>query len=300
MANILDAFKSGGKVLFNQSFMKGIQNFFEEDGFVTAMIDGALDEPAIFIPQFVWQTAGLFDDTRKTSFVYDDSLKSSLYGALAKIPGARNTLPSQFDVFGRDVKNPYNDIINAYINPANPRTDNSTPVSKELYEVYKQTGNKSVIPAVAPYYLTINDEKKVFTTEERQKYQQLTGGESAKQINNLLDDPAYKTLKADIKAEVIKDIYAYNTAQAKEELFGKELTSTQKKIEKYAEMGLDPEIYILVKTLQDGTSKASYEKAVDSVELDSYTKKLLLALNDAEGKKNEDALVKEAFKNYNK
>jgi hypothetical protein len=298
--NILDAFKSGGKVLFNQSFMKGIQNFFEEDGFVTAMIDGALDEPAIFIPQFVSQTAGLFDDTSRTSFVYDDSLKSSLYGALAKIPGARNILPAQFDVFGRDVKNPYNDVFNAYINPANPRTDNSTPVSKELYEVYKQTGDKSVIPAVAPYYLTINDEKKVFTTEERQKYQQLTGGESAKQINNLLDDPAYKTLKADIKAEVIKDIYAYNTAQAKEELFGKELTSTQKKIEKYAEMGLDPEIYILVKTLQDGTSKASYEKAVDSVELDSYTKKLLLALNDAEGKKNEDALVKEAFKNYNK
>ena len=297
--NILDALKTGGKVLYNQSFMKGIQNLFAEDDIVTALISGAFDEPAVFIPQMLSQTAGLFDKNTRTSYVYGNEFESAINSVKSKIPGLRNTLSTAVDVFGNEVKNPYNNIWDAYINPANPKSANATPVSEEVYRLLKATGDKSLIPAVSPNYVTINGEKVILSPSEKVEYQKLTGGESAKQIQDLLGEATYKALSDEIKAEVIKDIYEYNVAQAKEEMFGKSLNTTQAKIEKYEEMGLDPEIYLLVKAMQDGNTKASYEDAVNKTKLDGDTKKLLIAINNAEGKKNEDQLISQAFKQYN-
>lgn len=155
---------------------------------------------------------------------------------LLKIPWAREMLNPQLDVLGREVPN-NNNFFDAFINPANYNQANPTPASEEMYDVYQATGDKAVIPAVAPYNFTVNGEKISLSIEQRNEYQKIIGDIAIKSIEDYIKTDDYNAMSDADKAEAIKDIYSYATAVAKARISDYELSDRYKNISEYVDGG---------------------------------------------------------------
>ena len=206
---VVEAMRSGGNVLFNQSFMQSFQTLFTADNFVDGLVDAIVSDPSAFIPQISSQFANLFDDTRRTTYDKSSAFDTFLNSIKYKIPGLRNTLTEDVDVFGRDVPNSQSNVGNAFLNPANTYVDTSDAVTDHVYGLYKRLGNKNMIPAKAPYSITVNEQKINLSTEERAEYQRIMGSVAYKLIEALLQSEVYNSYSDVEKEKAIKDVYSY-------------------------------------------------------------------------------------------
>lgn len=209
IASIKDAFKTGGTILYNQSFLQSIQKLFTADDIIDGLFETLYSDPSAFIPQVMSQFATLFDDQRRVTFDKTDALKSALNAIIYKIPGLRNKLQADYDVFGRPVPNSQNNVYDAFLNPANQYTDTSDEVTNHVYALYKELGNKAMIPAKAPYSITVGGEKVNLTPEQRAEYQVTMGTVAYKIIEKLLESELYNSYTAEEQEVIIKDVYAY-------------------------------------------------------------------------------------------
>ena len=119
----------------------------------------------------------MVDDTQRTSFEYDKPIKSAINSLKAKIPIVSKTLEPTVDTMGREVKKygGKNNIFNVFLNPANVNTENISTSAEEIYRLYKETGDKTIMPRVAPYYINKNGEKIILKSEQKTEYQKDTG-----------------------------------------------------------------------------------------------------------------------------
>lgn len=216
--NIWNAIRSGGEVLYNQSFMKSIQILFTADSFIDGLFDELLNEPSVYIPQIASHLANATDDYRRVTYEPNKPFESALNKVKLKIPGLRQTLEKQVDVFGREVKNSQGNIFDAFINPANTFTNTSTKVSDELYSLYEQTGNKTVMPRVAPYYVEAKDKRYNFSAEERNDFQRISGNVTNDILEKAFATKEYTELSDEKKIKLISKVYGFATAYAKAEL----------------------------------------------------------------------------------
>lgn len=276
---ILTAMQSGGNVLYNQSFMQGIQNLFSEDNMMQGLLEGILSEPSKFTPQVMGQIAQFGDDTARTSFVYGQPLQTAVNKVKAKVPGMREELEPVVDVMGREVETD-NSAFNVFLNPANKYTENSTPEAKELYRLYQRTGEKSVIPPVAPYYFIVNGEKYIMTPEERTAYQKTTGKIISKELGGLMDTWRYKRLSDAGKVELVEKIAGYATAMAKVETNPKvSIGQEYQKAREAEKAGISPGIYFAVKAqLPDTPNKSEIETVIRRAALTKKQSYLLFSL----------------------
>ena len=212
--NLKEAFKAGGTVLFNQSFMKNIQQLFSSDDIFGNLWDGILSEPSVFVPQILSQTASAMDEYSRDTYE-NDNLQTALNKVKVKIPGLRETLPKSVDTLGNEMENQRYGILNSFFNPANVYPENSGAVADEVYGLYKSTGDATVIPRKAPYNLTVKGVKHTFGTEERAEFQKVVGATSNDIIENLLNERDYEDLLDSQKIELITTVYNYATAKAK-------------------------------------------------------------------------------------
>ena len=279
---VLKGLQSGASVLLEQSFVSGIRNLFEEDNLINALIETGFNEASKFTPQFLSQIAQLQDDTARTSYVYNDIPKTALNKVKAKIPGLRQTLEPSVDVLGREVKTD-NSVGNVMFNPANTAFARSTKGAEEMYRVYQATGDKAAIAQVAPYYFNVGSEKIVLTPVQRTQYQKTIGKIASDGVENLLENKAYKALPDTDKAEILKELYSYGNAIAKEEVSRSYLLPGATK--KIKESGMAPEEYILLKYISNsnGTKKDEMYKALISAGYSAKEAKKFL--NDYKGYK---------------
>lgn len=223
---ILSAIQSAGSVLLEQSFLQGLQNLFSQNNLVKGILESVSSEPTKFAPQFLSQFAQLQDQTVRTTYVYNNPFQTAVNKVKAKIPGLSDDLEPVVDVFGRDVKrnapgaNLAEQAFNAFLNPANTSYENRTPASEEVYRIYKELGDKAVIPPVAPYYIKVDGENIVLKPEERTQFQRTTGNISSNVILTLLNDTQYRSIPMEDKADILKDLYAYATSYAKTKVSG--------------------------------------------------------------------------------
>ena len=213
--NTLEAIKAGGEVLYNQSFMKSIQNLFTADNIVDGLIDAILDDPSVYVPQLLSQVANVTDKYRRTTYEKNKPLENALNRVKVKIPGLRQTLPKSVDVLGREIPNSQKGIFNAFFNPANTFTDTSTPVTDHVYELYTKTKNKTLMPRVAPYSITIKGITKNFTPEEKNDFQRISGATASDILEIAFKSDGYKKLSDEQKVEFINDVYGFATKMAK-------------------------------------------------------------------------------------
>lgn len=216
--SVLGAFKAGGEVLFNQSFMTSFQTLFSADSFPEGFLDIALGEVSVPIPTIFSQLANVLDDKRRVTYDGTSETKSAIYRAMLKIPGLRNLLEAEVDVLGREVDNSQKGWFNAFFNPANVYTDTSTAVTDHAYEIYQSTGDVGAIPAKAPYSVKLQGKTVKLDDVQRAQYQKAMGDTASDLIEILLENDVYKAMNDEEKLAVLKQVYSYSAAVAKDQL----------------------------------------------------------------------------------
>lgn len=265
---VFEALKSAGKVLFNQSFAQGIAGLFNDGDIIGGILDVIAGEPAKFTPSVIGQIAQFTDGNARSSYVYGNETQSAINQVKAKVPGLRETLPKSIDVLGNEVQQ-NSSFTDVFLNPANYYTDVSDDVAKEIYELYKETGDKSLIPPKAPYYVNYKNEKTILSPQEKEDYQKTTGDIIHKGIQDIL----LEQMSMEEKTEYIGDLYSYANAKAKEKYVdGYEIPKTAEKIDTLKDGGLSTAQAILMKqTLSQFEGEGASEEKRQALLESDYT-----------------------------
>jgi hypothetical protein len=144
-----------------------------------------------------------------------------------------------------------NNIFNVFLNPANVNTENISTAAKEIYDVYKAVGDKTVMPRVAPYYVDSKGNRINLTPEQRAEYQKVAGNIIEESVDNMMKDSKYVNVPDKEKAEIITNIvnYAYNVA--KKDVLGLEISNTYEKAYEYSKIGNVEDFYMFKNSVDD-------------------------------------------------
>ena len=291
--NILGSLDTAGNILLEQSFLESLNTVFNNsDGVATGIQKAILDLPARAIPTFSKQIADLIDGTQRTSFEYDKPLKSSINSVAAKIPILSKTLNPSVDTLGREIQKygGKNNLFNVFLNPANVNTENISKSAEEIYRLYKETGDKNIMPRVAPYYINQKGEKIVLSSKERTEYQKVSGQIIETCVDKLLSNKNYVNLNDTEKADVINNIVNYSYNMAKKEVLNFELSNEYKKANLYSKV-INIGDYYVIKTQSFTSDKNSKGetirnskknkeiKYVNSLKLSIPQKAILIKMN---------------------
>lgn len=237
---ITSSLDSSGSILLEQSFLKSINEVLtDNDGIASGIENAILDLPARGIPTFMKQIVDMTDSTQRQTFEYDKPLETAINKIKAKLPGLSQTLSPSVDTMGREIQKygGKNNIFNVFLNPANINTSNISEAAKEIYRVYKEVGDKTIMPRVAPYYINSKGQKTILNTEERKDFQKIAGEIIEDSVNELKDNRYYSDMSDTDRSEVINNVvnYAYN--KARKDVLGMEMSNEYNSVNKWLEKG---------------------------------------------------------------
>lgn len=261
--NVISSLDTAGNILVEQSFLDSLNTVLSNnDGIATGIQEAILELPSRAIPTLSKQIVDLTDDTQRQTFEKDKPLETTINKMKAKIPGLSTALAPSVDTLGRDIQRygGKNNIFNVFLNPANVNTENVSDSAKEIYRLYKSTGETNIMPRVAPYYINQDGEKIILTAKQRTEYQETSGDIVEKQISNLLKNSEYNDMSDEDKASVIKDIVNYSYQIAQKEVLGTEISKNYETAYKYSEIGDISDFYTFRNSIDDtdsDTKKAS-------------------------------------------
>lgn len=237
---ITSSLDSAGSILLEQSFVKSINEVLtNNDGIVSGLENAILDLPTRAIPTFMKQITDMIDGTQRQTYEYQQPLKTEINKIKAKIPGLSQTLSPSIDTIGREIQKygGKNNIFNVFLNPANVNTSNISKSAKEIYRVYKEVGDNSIMPRVAPYYINSKGEKTILNTEQRKDFQKISGNIIEDGINELMDNKRYKSMSDEDKSSVIKKIVDYSYNKARKDILGMEMSNEYNKVSEWTSNG---------------------------------------------------------------
>lgn len=287
---IIGSLDTAGSILLEQSFLQSINDVFSDnDNVVSGIINEVLELPARAIPTFSKQVADLIDGTQRTSFEYGKPIQSAFNNVKAKIPFVSKTLSPSVDTLGREIKKygGKNNIFNVFLNPANVNTENISESAKEIYRLYKKTGDTNIMPRVAPYYINKNGNKIIMTSKEKAEYQKISGKIVEDNIKELLENSDYKKLNDTEKAEIINKIVNYSYNKARKDVLEIEMSDEYNKINSYIDDGgnvanyylnkkeidysyTNPSKYKAIVQVSSYSNYLSYKKQIDEIK-ENYT-----------------------------
>ena len=237
---ITSSLDSAGSILLEQSFVKSINEVLtNNDGIVSGLENAMLDLPTRAIPTVMKQITDMTDGTQRQTYEYQQPLKTEINKIKAKIPGLSQTLSPSVDTMGREIQKygGKNNIFNVFLNPANVNTSNISKSAKEIYRVYKEVGDNSIMPRVAPYYINSKGEKTILNTEQRKDFQKISGNIIEDGINELMDNKRYKSMSDEDKSSVIKKIVDYSYNKARKDILGMEMSNEYNKVSEWTSNG---------------------------------------------------------------
>jgi len=238
--NITAVLDTGLNVIFEQSFLESLSNVLSESGEIgTKLGEQFLELPSRAIPTLSKQIADLVDGTQRTTFEKDKPLETAFNKVKVKIPGLSKTVAPTVDTMGREIQKygGKNNLFNVFINPANVNTENISESAKAIYDVYKATKDKTILPRTAPYSISSAGKTYIFYSKDRTEFQKISGKIIEDNVKKLEKNNEYQKMSAEDKSEAIKGIvdYAYN--KAKKEITGIEMAQTFNKVNEWLERG---------------------------------------------------------------
>ena len=284
-----DSFTTATSMLVSQSFMQSINELFSSYGdWQENLLNVALELPARAVPTFLKQIADMVDSTQRTSFDKSDKLATAKNKVIAKLPIASKTLAPTVDTLGREVKK-YggdNSIFNVFFNPANTNKGQYTESAEEIYNLYKQTGDKTIFPIQAPYSVTINEETTALDAKTRANYQKATGQYTDDSVKRLLTSRDYKNLSNEEKVKILKNVIEDSNLTAKKEILNY-TTDDETQKEKSKETGISlPNMYICNKIIKDIESKKDSSGETIKGSRQASMAEYIMAMKVAESQKN--------------
>lgn len=236
---------SASNILLEQSFLSSIQDVFNSyEGPTAAIKQQIQDLPARATPTFFKQIADLIDPTSRQTFVKGDTGETMKNKVQVKIPGKSKELVEQRDTLGREIKKYGGDedklkyAFNVFLNPANTNKGKTSKAAEEIYEVYKATGDKTIMPRQVGYSEMINGESRNLTAKERSEWQKLSGKKIEENVKALTSNSKYQSMSDEDKAAVINGIVNYSFAKAKSDLFDTNISTMYKTAAKKEEQGI--------------------------------------------------------------
>lgn len=240
LENAISSLDEGFNIILQQSFFESINNVFSETGEVPEkIIEELLGLPSRAIPTLMKQIVDLTDSTQRQSFEYDQPLNTAVNKVVAKIPGLSYTLTPAIDTMGREIRKygGKNNIFNVFLNPANVNTENISESAKEIYKIYKSTGDKTIMPRAVAYYINQNNEKIILSTEQRKEYQQISGKIIEDNVKSLKTNSNYKKMSDVEKASVINNIVNYSYNKARKDVLNIDMSNTYNKVNEWVNKG---------------------------------------------------------------
>ena len=278
--NISEAIRAGGEVLYNQSFMQSLQTLFTADGIIDGVVSGILDDPSVLIPQFVSQIASATDKYRRVTYSNKNPWETAINKVKVKLPGIRQSLEIDKDILGRDVKNSQGNFIDAFLNPANTYIASRNDVTDEIYKLYKNTGDKTVIPRKAANSVTVKGQTHYFEIKEKNEYQRVMGETTNEILEDIFKSVEYQTFTDSEKVKLINEVFDYATAMAKAEtvtyydilsaIYGDALSETKyNSLSEKAKKALATEYFLSDYYYSNGKSK------IDTTEAEYFLEKVI-------------------------
>ena len=257
LEGITSSLNSAGSILLEQSFLQSLNDVLtDNDGIFSGLETEILELPARAIPTFVKQIADMTDGTQRQTYEYKQPVKSAINYAKSKLPGVSKTLAPKVDTMGREIQKygGNNNIFNVFLNPANVNTQNISTAAKEIYDVYKKTGDSTIMPRVAPYYVGNGDDRVVFTPEQVASFQKTSGEIIEKSVSKLANNSSYKKLSYEDKAAVLNDIVNYSYNVAKSKVLNTDISSDYAKANDYIKAGGNIGDYYIYRNATSGLS----------------------------------------------
>lgn len=227
-------------VLMEQSFLQSINEVLNGNGgAVENLLQQVYELPSRAVPTFVKQIADMVDETQRQTYEKDAPIKTAINKTISKIPFISQTLAPSVDTLGRNIQKygGKNNIFNVFLNPANVNTENISKSAEEIYRLYKITGDKTIMPRVAPSYINSKGEKVILSSQEKSDFQRIAGNIVEESIENLLDNKTYETMSDEDKASIINKIVNYSYNKARKKVLGIEMSNEYNKINEYVNDG---------------------------------------------------------------
>lgn len=279
---IIGSLDTAGSILLEQSFLSSLNDVLSDNnGVASGIVNEVLELPSRAIPTFAKQIADLVDDTQRQTYEYDSPIKTAKNKIIAKLPGASKTLSPSVDTMGREIKKygGKSNIFNVFLNPANVNTKNISESAKEIYRLYKVTGDQTIMPRVSPYYINQKNEKVILTTEQRANYSKVSGQIIEDNLKILLSNNNYQKLNDTEKSEIIKNIVDYSYNKARKDVVGIEMPNAYNGVKTYTMAnGQISDYYLTKKAVSDIKDKYKGDtttmKNARKQEIFSYINKL--------------------------
>lgn len=193
-----------------------------------------------FFPTLLGQIANTLDDTKRSTKVSNNSGfkfgEETVRKIMLKIPGLRNQLEAQTDIWGNEKEQADNILTRAFesfLAPYSRTEDISTSLDEELKRVYGQTGETSVIPGIPQAYIRKDNETYKMSASEYTQYKKTFGQTANQTLNELIKSDSYKDVSDEDKVKMIENVYKYAREQAKQEYFNNEgISANSQKLDK--------------------------------------------------------------------
>lgn len=285
--NVSDMFMSTLQPLVELSFLQSIDNALST--YSTEGIQGSSEEfIKSYISQYVPTVGGQIAKTidpvyRSTAASATSPFKFGeeiLRQNMTKIPGLSFLLEPQTDLWGNEKQRSNNVIIRAFENfiaPYSRMESLKDSVSKEIQNIYSETGEDGVIPSIpSTYYYGIkktvkfDNEEYPMTAEQYTEFKKTYGELAHESLEKLFDTNTYKRAANDDKVNMIENVYKYAKDIAKKDFLetqGIEYTNTKKDNEKIYRDNNIKEVIELDVTTDEIKYKNQYPTAYNTAKL---------------------------------
>lgn len=243
-------------------------------------------------PSLFGAVARSIDPVVRSTVTGGNELQDALATSQAKIPFASKSLPESINQWGEPnmrVKNALGRTLQEVLNPSNINTGSVDELEQNLYDLYDETGSKSVFPRVAPY----NIEGKALTGEERAQYQKTMGKISREMAENLYASDTFLHAAPETQVAILERAYSFSNVLARKEYDPKYAASGWEAAVAAVENGIDPADWFAVDTelrlrgFADNTTMAEYAEVLNDFDSLSNEEKSTLWQSKNKGWKQE-------------
>ena len=293
LTSLKQALVSVGDAWLDSTPMKNVSDMLGGYGTPTEnIIDTILQIPSSWVPSQVNAITQIGDRTERIS--YDKSsvgntIKNSI---IAKLPGASETLPAKYDLWGREKVRQDTAGQAAFaklVNPGTTKSTHPTEIDKDILSLYDKTKNVKVLPRFAENSYKVGDENYQLTNQQKSDFQRVMGENSYKLAEKYVKSDSWKNSNDTAKALALDSMYEFASNLAKREVLGATPSSAEKLLELYDKEGIDA---VFNKLAND----AQYKGYADELGVDSSKAKEIYENVGEEGMQKYARAVNEAQK----
>lgn len=222
VGQLVSGIAAGSQTLAEQPLVSGLDTMFRYGDIPKGLMAILAGAPASMVPTIFNQARQLANNTTRNT-TDPDLLKQSLNQVKMKIPFLSNTLPERITTRGvpqEMYQNGTNDLFNVMFNPAFVSRLNMDPVGKEVFEIFKESGETQQAPRLVSKTIEINGKNIKLNGEQIGEMQKYVGKITNEMFSKAAADPNFQALPPEKQAQVWSNMMADIFQAAKIELLG--------------------------------------------------------------------------------